>query len=153
MEAPANRGAPGTARGSSGLTLQVTSLGRVQDYTLTSAFQSAITLRSPADGGSVPTNQGDEGITSIFRWSTVPDAECYDLQLSLNEDFTATDGGWDQPEFDDYRLPERARGQEERLDVDERHHRQAPIWCGARATGGESGSEPPISPSTTILRS
>ena len=90
MEAPANRGAPGTARGSSGLTLQVTSGGKIQDYTLTSAFQSAITLRSPADGGSVPTNQGEEGITSIFRWSSVPDAECYDLQLSLNEDFTAT---------------------------------------------------------------
>jgi hypothetical protein len=90
MEPPDNRGAPGTARGSSGLTLQVTAGGRIQDYTLTSAFQSPITLRSPADGGSVPTNQGDEGITSIFRWSTVADAECYDLQLSLNEDFTAT---------------------------------------------------------------
>ena len=89
MEAPANRGAPGTARSSSGLTLQVTSGGRVQDYTLTSAFQSAISLRSPVDGGTVPTNQGDEGITSIFRWGSVPDAECYDVQLSLNEEFTA----------------------------------------------------------------
>ncbi len=89
MEPPANRGAPGTARGSSGLTLQVTSDGRVQDYTLTSAFQSGITLSSPADGGTVPTNQGDEGITSIFRWQSVADAECYDIQLSLDEDFTA----------------------------------------------------------------
>ena len=63
--------------------------GRVQDYTLTSAFQSGISLRSPANGGTVPTNQGAEGITSIFRWSSVADAECYDVQLSLNEDFTA----------------------------------------------------------------
>ena len=89
MEPPANRGGPGTARGSSGLTLQVTAGGRVQDYTLTSAFQSGITLSSPANGGTVPTNQGDEGITSIFRWGSVPDAECYDVQLSLDEDFTA----------------------------------------------------------------
>ena len=101
MEPPTNRGGPGTARSSSGLTLQVTA-GipdsvdtpgkpgvRIQDYTLTSAFQSGISLRSPANGGTVPTNQGEDGITTIFRWQSVADAECYDVQLSLNDDFSA----------------------------------------------------------------
>ena len=94
MEAPPVPGGPGPARGSSGLTLRVTATGaegpvRLQEYTFTSAFQSGITLRSPADGGTVPTNQGAEGITSIFRWQSVADAECYDVQLSLNDDFSA----------------------------------------------------------------
>jgi hypothetical protein len=107
MEPPANRGAPGTARGSSGLTLQVTNGGRVQDYTLTSGFQSGISLRSPANGGTVPTNQGAEGITSIFRWQSVADAECYDVQLSLNEEFSALtlDGTSHKPDAGDNDCP------------------------------------------------
>ena len=79
----------GTSRVAGGYTLQVTASGRVQDYTLTTAFQAGIALNSPVNNGTVPTNVGDEGVPAVFRWTSVGKAACYDLQIALEETFDA----------------------------------------------------------------
>ena len=62
---------------------------RLRVYTLTAAFQSRPVITSPLDLSNVPTNVGDEGIPTVFRWTSVPSAACYELQISLEEDFDA----------------------------------------------------------------
>lgn len=40
--------------------------------------------RAPVERLAVHTNTGDEGVPLTFRWDAIPDAACYDLQVSYD---------------------------------------------------------------------
>ena len=61
--------------------------GRVQDIVFTPDFLAGPTVSSPANNGSLPTNVGNDGIPAVFRWNSVGKANCYDIQISLDNNF------------------------------------------------------------------
>jgi len=67
--------------------LNVTSKGQIQNYTVTQEFNGGLTVTSPANNSTTPTNVGNDGIPSVFRWNSVGKAACYEIQISLDNNF------------------------------------------------------------------
>jgi len=67
--------------------LNVTSRCQIQNYTPTKEFEAGLTVTAPANNSTVPTNVGNDGIPSVFRWNSVGKANCYELQMSLENNF------------------------------------------------------------------
>jgi len=97
-ERPANAAGFTTCRNADGAPcLLVANGGRYMVLTLPKDFQSGPAITSPVNNSNVPSNVGNDGVPTVFRWNSVSKANCYELQVSLENNFNSpTLNGADQ---------------------------------------------------------
>jgi hypothetical protein len=75
----------GTGAGPSGTyVLQSVALGQIQELTLISEFLNGPPLVGPIANSQVPTNTGDNGVPTIFRWRDIPQVDQWLFAIGLD---------------------------------------------------------------------